>query len=359
MTDANRSDDARPANDESRPRLPPNQQLVKHDHWPYVGEREPAPRSTEWTVEISGLVNSPRSYSLDQLARLPQTARRLDIHCVTRWSKYDMLFSGVLLSDLLTNVGIGRDAEFVSFAAHSARHHSTSLILNQALALETLIATEVDGMPLPVDHGGPVRSIVPNRYFYKSVKWLRRIELLSENRLGYWESTAGYHDHADPWLEQRYMAPDIDRRLARRLIESRDFSEQHLRSIDCHGRMLDGLRAPRAILRDADFTGCSLRDADFSQANLSNARFGSAILTNAKFCHADLEGADFSNADLSGADLRGSSLFGCSFSSSASPASQTKFTSATKFDAAALQQLTSQQRAFVEQFWPIPRSDRK
>ena len=122
-------------------------------------------------------------------------------------------------------------------------------------------------------HGGPIRNIVPRKYFYKSVKWLEKIELLSEDRLGYWEADTGYHNLADPWKEQRYMASTIDRRTAAKLIESKDFSNRDLRSIDASNRNLDGLNASGASLRDASFEQCSLVGADFSNANLSNANF--------------------------------------------------------------------------------------
>jgi DMSO/TMAO reductase YedYZ molybdopterin-dependent catalytic subunit len=331
----------------ARPRLPPHQQLVRPDAWPYVGEREPGQGPEQWSLEICGLVDSPQSFSLAQLASFPQTSRRLDIHCVTRWSKFDVLFSGVQFRELLERTGVRSAARYVSFVARSSRHHSTSLTLRDAIDLGTLICTGVDGLPLPTDHGGPVRSVVPDRYFYKSVKWLCRIELLAENRLGFWEANSGYHDHADPWREERYMAPDLDRRLARQLLQQRDFSGQPLRSIDCRGHQLDGLRAVEAILRDADFSDCSLRGADFGGANLSNARFRRADLEGTSFRKADLEGADFSQARLIGADFSGCSLFGASFFAfDQTPYAQ--LDASTRFDAQSLQQLTPEQRRFLE-----------
>ena len=213
--------------------LPPHQQLVRSDQWPLVGERQAAAGPAEWSLALAGEVVRPRRWSLAEFAALPQTAVVVDIHCVTRWSKLGVEFRGVLLRDVLAQVEATDRARFVSFIARSDRGHSTSLPLADALELGTLLATHVDGELLPAEHGGPLRSVVPHRYFYKSLKWLERIELLAENRLGYWEAEAGYHDRADPWREERYMAADIDRRWARRLIESRNFSGQALRSIDC------------------------------------------------------------------------------------------------------------------------------
>lgn len=326
-----------------RPRLPPNQQLVKPGHWPYVGEREAGPGSETWQLTIGGMVMDPKRFTLAQLAEFPQTSKLLDIHCVTRWSKYDVEFRGVLLQHLLERAGIDSQAQYISFVARSARKHSTSLKLSDALELGVIVATHVDGEPLPDDHGGPIRSIVPHRYFYKSVKWLERIELLAENRLGFWEASAGYHDHADPWLEQRYMAPNLDRRLARQLIEARDFSRRDLRSIDCSGRNLDLLSAQRASLRDANFSDCSLCGADFREANLSNASFRGAHLKQANFFQADLEGSQFAGAVLDGADLRNCSFFGASFFDFAARSS-VQLDAATQIDSDSIDQLTEDQR---------------
>ena len=175
------------------------------------------------------------------------------------------------------------------------------------------MAYESNGNPLPVDHGGPLRLIVPGRYFYKSLKWLERIELLAEDRLGYWEAESGYHNTADPWREERYMAPALDKQEAARLLAKRDFSGRNLRSIAAAGMDLAGLSARGALLRDADFSRANLRGACFDGANLSNARLVGADLRGATFLGADVEGADFTGADLRGADLTGASLFGATF----------------------------------------------
>ena len=140
-----------------------------------------------------------------------------------------------------------------------------------------------------------------------------QIDLLSEDRLGFCEAESVYHNQADPWIEQRYMAPTIDRRTALKLIETKDFSNQELRSIDASQRNLAGLNANGASLRDANFSGTNLSGADFTSANLSNAHFHNANLCNAVLVDAALEGADFSGADLRGANFTGTSLIGASF----------------------------------------------
>lgn len=293
--------------------LPPGQQRVAGDKWPLVGERDSAPAPETWTLAIHGSVSRPIRWTLAELEQLPQVRPTVDIHCVTRWSKLGVPFTGVLLSDVLQAVGVDPAARFVSFQSHSTRGHSSSLSLATALELGTFLAWEVDGQPLPARHGGPLRNIVPGRYFYKSVKWLCGLELLAEDRLGYWEADAGYHNEADPWLEQRYLAADVDKRQAKQLLATRNFSGLDLRGFQAADRELDDLIARDAKLRDANFRGGRLQRADFRGANLSNAHFQQADLVDANFQGADVEGANFCQADLRGCDFTGASLFGASF----------------------------------------------
>jgi DMSO/TMAO reductase YedYZ molybdopterin-dependent catalytic subunit len=327
----------------TRKRLPPGQELVGPGKWPTIGEKRPANSVPPDRLNISGCVATPITWSVGQLQSMPQTQRVLDIHCVTRWSKFDVEFSGVLLGELLAQAGVTDEA-------HSERRHSTSLPLPVALQHETMIALAANGQPLPVEHGGPIRNIVPDKYFYKSVKWLCEIELLAEDRLGFWEAESGYHNNADPWKVERYMAPTIDRRTAAKLIESRDFSGRDLRSIDASSRNLDGLDARNALLRDANFEKSSLQNADFSGANLSNAHFRNANLTGAKFIGTDLEGSDLVGADLSGADLTGCSLIGasfCEFDAAGKIHLAATLTESTKLEREALSALGPSQFAFV------------
>lgn len=301
--------------------LPPNQQLVAPGKWPVVGERAPREDSAPWTVTVSGLVNSERTFRLSELFRLgggEPYEQTVDIHCVTRWSKLNVQFGGILLQSVLNECGIQPQARFVRMVARSERDHSTSLPLQDALDLNTLIAFSCEGKPLETIHGGPVRTVVSGRYFYKSLKWLERIELLAEDKPGYWESETGYHNRADPWLEQRYAVPNLDRRDVRALLSTRNFSGRDLRSIQAAHLDLAGLQALDAALRDADFRRAILRNAVFDGANLSNAHFQQADLRFASFRptdrqQADLEGADFRGADLRGAVFEQVSLFGATF----------------------------------------------
>ena len=293
--------------------LPPGQQLVAPGKWPIVGEKLPAPPAGPWTVTILGEVAEPRTYSLDDVRGMSQVERTIDVHCVTRWSLPAARFTGVPLAMLLKLSRPRTAASYVNFVAYSARRHSTSLPLADCLSLEALIALLYDGRPLTEEHGGPVRVVVPGRYFYKSLKWLAEIELLAEDRLGHWEAAAGYHNGADPWREQRYIAPKLTKREAEALISSRSFAGLDLRGVDAAGRDLAGLDARAALLRDADFRGTVLRQANFDAANLANARLQRADLRGATFRAADLEGANLCGADLRGADLRGASLTAATF----------------------------------------------
>ena len=331
---------------EPRPPLPPGQQLASRGKWPQVGEKTPEGLPEAWTVDVAGLVARPRTFDLAELAALPRTEQAVDIHCVTRWSKPGMRFAGVLLADLLEPCGPLGEARFVRFVAYGPRSHDTSLPLDEALALRTIIAWEVDNEPLGRDHGGPVRVVTPGRYFYKSLKWLRRVELTARDQLGFWEREAGYHNTADPWREERYLAPTLTRLQMREALKTRNFAGRELRSIDCRGHDLAGLAARGAVLRDADFRDCPLAGACFDGANLSNARFAGAELGGASFREADVEGADFGRADLRNADFRGASLFGATFRSS-DENRPTRLDRSTQFDASALDALMPDEETYV------------
>ena len=332
--------------------LPPGQQLAAPGRWPQVGERTPRDDASPWTVSIGGLVAPPITLSLAELHALPQVEQSIDIHCVTRWSKLGVRFTGVLLADLIAQ-GAPRDAaRFVSFVARSSRAHSTSLLLTDAIDLGALVALSCDGAPLPLEHGGPVRVVVPGRYFYKSIKWLERIELLADDRLGYWEAETGYHNVADPWREERFIAAGISRHELQRLLASRDWSGREVLGVEARGLDLAGLVARGALLRNAHFEGARLSAAILDNANLSNAHFAGADLRGASFRDADAEGSDFSGADLRGADFRGASLLGVSFVDLAAAGAErfpsaTRIDGATQFDAASLADLAPPQAAFV------------
>ena len=333
-------------------KIPPGQQLLRPGRWPTVGEKPPHGPFDQWTLRLAGLFLEPRELSLEQLRAEPLEDLSIDIHCVTRWSRRDIPFRGIPLARFLTPQSISPQTRFVSFVARSARGHSSSVTLE--VARTAIIALFVDDQPISVEHGGPVRVIVPNRYFYKSVKWLKTIELLEEDRLGYWESDAGYHNSADPWLEQRYLATGVTKQQANKLIASRDFSHENLMGIDASGRDLESLRAIKALLRNANFSNANLRDACFDEANLANATFTGADLRGANFVGADLEGANLIGADLRGADLRDASLFGADFISLESPSHHAIFDANTLLAEQQISFLAEQQEAFLKDKVTLP-----
>lgn len=336
-------------------RLPPNQQLVKGERWPVVGERSPRESDSPWTLTVTGEVVREVVYEFQELVSRPSIRRSIDVHCVTRWSKLSMQFEGLRLLDLLqleSGAPLWKEsARYVSFVARSDRSHSTSLSLEDVIELDPLVALRADGRPLDGEHGGPIRMVVPGRYFYKSVKWLECIEFLSEDRLGYWEAEAGYHNDADPWKEQRYIAATISKQEAKRLIEQRDFSGRDLLSLQAVGMKLSNLNAMAAALRNADFSRAVLLDANFRESNLSNAIFHGADLRRADFRGADLEGADFKGADLRGTDLRDTSLFGTTFGnvdSTLTSCNAANVDPTTRVNETALTSLAPEQRRLLE-----------
>jgi len=337
----------------SVPVLPPHQQLAAPGKWPTVGETRPRQSAEPWTLSITGLVGRPTVWRLEELRAMPAVEHAVDIHCVTRWSKPAVRFRGVPLRHLLQQCHPLAEARFLVFTARSERNHSTSLGLADALALDALVAWAAEGKDLEEVHGGPLRTVIPGRYFYKSLKWLEKIEVLAEDRPGYWESEAGYHNTADPWREQRYAEPRLDRALVRTLIHKRDFSKHDLRSIDLRKQDLSGLNARAAVLRDAHFERANLEGACFDGANLTNAHLEGANLRRASFVGADLEGANFRGADLRGADLTGAALTAITLAPQADdpePWGPAILDAGTRIDKEAMDKLTPFQQRFLEGF---------
>ena len=302
-----------------------------------------------WTLSISGMVTQKKIFTLQELFTLPQTEFTVDIHCVTRWSILGAKFGGIELKELLHGRDTHPAAKYLSFVSRSTRNHSSSLPLKTALKLGSFIAVSYEGKPLSTDHGGPIRIIVPGKYFYKSVKWLERIELLTEDRLGFWESESGYNNHADPWLEERYISNDVPPALLQALLTSRDLSDQTLLSLQAPNISLPRLNATSAILRNANFHKADLQDANFSGANLSNANLTHSNLRAVNFQNADLEGVDFHLADIRGTNFSDASLFGATFCSSDAATGAFADTN-TKFTANSIEGLSPDQLAYLVQF---------
>jgi DMSO/TMAO reductase YedYZ molybdopterin-dependent catalytic subunit len=181
-------------------RLPPGQYLT--EKWPVLHAGEvPDVDFATWTLELTGEVEQPTTLSFDQLLELPATEVTSDIHCVTRWSRFDAQFKGVHWRELAK---LCRPKPSAHFAIAHAEHGFTANVPLEALEDDNaLIVYSADGEPLTPDHGYPVRLFIPTKYFWKSAKWLRGIELSAVDKPGFWERY-GYHNNADFWQEQRY-----------------------------------------------------------------------------------------------------------------------------------------------------------
>jgi DMSO/TMAO reductase YedYZ molybdopterin-dependent catalytic subunit len=181
-------------------RLPPGQYLT--EKWPVLHAGSvPSVDLATWTLEIRGEVERPLTLSWEELAALPTVEVTQDIHCVTRWSRFDTTFRGVAWPTLAELV---RPLPSARFAIAHAEQGFTANVPAASLSLEgAMLATHADGEPLAPEHGWPLRLVVPGRYFWKSAKWLRAIELSAADKPGFWERY-GYHNDADPFAEQRY-----------------------------------------------------------------------------------------------------------------------------------------------------------
>jgi DMSO/TMAO reductase YedYZ molybdopterin-dependent catalytic subunit len=181
-------------------RLPPGQYLT--DKWPVLHAGSvPETDLATWDFHVFGQVENELELSWNEFTELPTVEVTQDIHCVTRWSRFDVTFSGVPWSALAERV---RPKPTASFAiAHAEQGYTANVPLSFIEEPLAVLATHADGEPLTPEHGGPLRLVVPGKYFWKSAKWLRGIELASTDQPGFWERY-GYHNDADPWKEERY-----------------------------------------------------------------------------------------------------------------------------------------------------------
>jgi DMSO/TMAO reductase YedYZ molybdopterin-dependent catalytic subunit len=181
-------------------RLPPGQYLT--EKWPVLHAGSvPSTDLATWDLRVFGEVESELRLSWDELTALRASENVQDIHCVTRWSRFDTQFKGVHWRELAALVNPKQNANFV--IAHAEQGYTTNVPISFLEADDALLAYEADGEPLGLEHGWPLRLVIPDKYFWKSAKWLRAIELRSNDQPGFWERY-GYHSDADPWHEQRY-----------------------------------------------------------------------------------------------------------------------------------------------------------
>ena len=186
-------------------RLPPGQYFT--DRFPvlHVGDVPSISRS-DWNLTLFGLVDEPRTIDFAELTSMPTVEITTDIHCVTKWSKFDTVWRGVRFRDLVALVGVDPAAQHV--IEHAEYGYTTNVPLVDCLGDDVLVAweySEPGGAPteLTAEHGGPVRFVLPKLYFWKSAKWLRGIEFSAVDAPGFWERN-GYHNYGDPFREQRY-----------------------------------------------------------------------------------------------------------------------------------------------------------
>ena len=179
-------------------RLPPGQYETRD--FPVLSAGPTPHRSLDqWTFDIVGAVGEQRGWTWEEFQALPRETVTVDIHCVTKWSKFDTTWTGVSLDRLLE--GLEPRGQFVS--AWCDGGYTTNLPLEEVTGGKAWVAYEYGGEPLEPEHGGPARLLVPHLYFWKSAKWVRGLQLTEQDEPGFWERY-GYNNHGDPWKEERY-----------------------------------------------------------------------------------------------------------------------------------------------------------
>ncbi|HET9929654.1 MAG TPA: molybdopterin-dependent oxidoreductase [Polyangiaceae bacterium] len=184
---------------DGRSRVPPGQRVI-HALKPMGGEPgDPDPARLK--LRVHGAVEKPLELGFAEFLKLPQVERALDVHCVTGWTVLGARFEGVLLKTLLDLARPTPKARYLIW--EGAHGYTSNMPLREALAPNVMVAQRLAGAALPRAHGGPLRAVVPQLYFWKSAKWLEGIRLSERDEPGYWE-VRGYNNHADPWREERY-----------------------------------------------------------------------------------------------------------------------------------------------------------
>ena len=186
--------------DEHKRRVPPGQYVT--EKWPVLHYGSvPHTDLARWDFRVFGEVENPFTFRWDEFTLMPRKRVHADIHCVTRWTKLDTDFEGVPIQHILELAQLKPTAKFV--VAHCEQGYTTNLPLEVVDDDDVLLADAFEGRPLEAEHGWPLRLFVPKRYFWKSAKWIRGLEFIAEDRLGFWERY-GYHNSADPFKEERF-----------------------------------------------------------------------------------------------------------------------------------------------------------
>jgi len=181
-------------------RLPPGQSLTQK--WPvlHFGSIPQYDLST-WDFKIWGTVKQPKHFTWEEFRALPMMTQTSDMHCVTRWSKFDSTFEGIPVAEVMKQVELLPEAKYV--LVHADPDYTTNMPLEDFLDDDVMFPIKYQGQPLTPEHGYPVRLLVPKLYLWKSAKWVRGLEFIAEDKPGFWEKY-GYHNHGDPWQEERY-----------------------------------------------------------------------------------------------------------------------------------------------------------
>ncbi|MFN0252123.1 MAG: molybdopterin-dependent oxidoreductase [Kofleriaceae bacterium] len=199
LASAEQSTIAKEKRPDGRRRLPPGQRTLEYLR-PMGGEEgDPDPR--KFTLKVHGLVKSPFTVDYAELLKLPQVEKIADVHCVTGWSMLGGLWKGVQIKTLAEKAGIKGDVKHVIL--ESAHGFTANIPLKEATTDNALITYRLNGKPFATQHGAPVRGLVPDLYFWKSAKWITGVRFVRDDAPGFWE-VRGYHNHADPWKEERY-----------------------------------------------------------------------------------------------------------------------------------------------------------
>ncbi len=190
----------RGGSDATAARLPPGQFL--ESGFPVLSAG-PTPRikTEDWTFALKNGIRPVKSWTWAEFNALPQSKMTRDIHCVTTWSKFDTAWEGVLVDDILGDAFIEPATDFT--LAHSFDGYTTNVPTADLIGGRAMVALRYEGKPIPPDHGGPARLLVPHLYFWKSAKWINGLQFTEKDELGFWE-LRGYHRYGDPWREQRY-----------------------------------------------------------------------------------------------------------------------------------------------------------
>jgi DMSO/TMAO reductase YedYZ molybdopterin-dependent catalytic subunit len=182
-------------------RVPPNQHVTTKFPVLHHGNVPVYSDLSKWDLTVFGLVENPQVFTYDQLMNWPQIEVSTDIHCVTGWSRLDNKWTGISSSELLNHITVKKEARYVIF--HAEEGWTSNIPIEDFLGAAALLAHSHNGEPLTPKHGFPLRAVVPHLYFWKSAKWLRKIEFTATDHPGFWERN-GYHNHGDPWKEQRF-----------------------------------------------------------------------------------------------------------------------------------------------------------